>query len=66
MQGPTTDPWVFAGGRVNWISLVGVDVGYSISIAIHCETIKLTVCSDLGYARIPCNELCKAIEKAMR
>ena len=65
MRGPTKAPWVFAGGKVNWVSLVGIDAGYSISIVTHYDTITLTVCSDLGYTRVSCDELRKAIEKAM-
>jgi len=66
MRGPTKAPWVFGGGQVEWISLVGVDASYSVSIVTHYDTLKLSVCSDLGYAKVDCADFCKAIEKAMR
>lgn len=66
MRGPVKADWVFGGGQVEWISLIGIDAGHSVSVVTHCDVLKLTVCSDLGYSKVTSNELCKAIEKAMR
>ena len=65
MRGPMKQAWSIGGGEVNWVSIVGMDPNYTISILTHHETLKLLVCADKGYIKVPCKDLCKEIEKAM-
>ena len=66
MRTQVEKPWVYEGGVVEWASVIGTNLTYSISITTYCDTIKLTVCSDIGFSTVSCSDLCKAIEKAMR
>jgi len=66
MRTQVEKPWVYEGGVVEWASVIGTNLTYSISITSYCDTIKLTVCSDIGFSSVSCSDLCKAIEKAMR
>lgn len=66
MRGGVEKPWVFSGGVVEWASVVGGNPTFSITVTTYCDTLKLTVCSDVGYTKVSCHDLCKEIEKAMR
>ena len=58
-------PWTFAGGQVEWASVVGIDSSLSLSVTTLHETVKIAACTDLGYSSVSTKEMLKAIETAL-
>lgn len=45
MRGNTTAPMVLPGNfEVDWVSVVGIDAGLSVTVCTHYETVRIAAC----------------------